>query len=62
MDKYILIVQKKSSIKQTKIHKLLLRHLGLKKINEKKIVKNTLLIRNKIFKIQHLVSIKNTYI
>jgi len=62
MDKYILIKQKKSNIKQSKVFKMLLNDLGLIKINKQIFVKNTHLIRKKIFRIQHLLFIENKYI
>jgi len=62
MDKYILIKQKRSTIKQPNKIKFLLSSLGLKKTHQRIFVKNNKVTRKMIFKIQHLISIDNNYI
>jgi large subunit ribosomal protein L30 len=58
MTKYILVKKIKSCIRQPKKNKLLMKSLGLKKINHTSLIKNNHASRVLIFKIQHLISIK----
>lgn len=62
MDKYILIMQKKSIIKQIKKNKILFLNLGLNKIRKKKFIKNNFNVKNMLLRIQHLISINKKYI
>jgi len=62
MDKYILIKQKKSTIKQSNKTKSFLANLGFKKIHQKVFVRNNRITRKIIFKVQHLISVENSYL
>lgn len=57
MDKYILIKQIRSSIKQSRKNKLFIKSLGIKKINHKIFVKNSKSTRSLMIKLQHLIFI-----
>ena len=61
MSKYICIKQIKSTIGVAKNQKLLLKSLGLRKINHKIYVKNNNSNKSLLFKVQHLVSIENEH-
>lgn len=57
MNNYICIKQIKSSIRQSKKNKLLLKSLGLKNLNHQVLRKNNKCTKSVILKIQHLISI-----
>lgn len=57
MENYIFVQQKKSNIGLSKHQRLLLKSLGLKKMNRGVFVINNRNIRSILFKIQHLVFI-----
>jgi len=62
MNKYIVVKQIRSIIGLPKRQRLLLKSVGLKKINQKIYVKNNAMTKSILFRIQHLVSIENKYI
>jgi large subunit ribosomal protein L30 len=62
MNEFISIKQTKSTIGIPKSQRLLLKSLGLRKINRKIYVKNNTIVKKLLFKVQHLVSIENKYI
>lgn len=62
MDNYILVRQKRSKIKKSRVFQKLLKDLGLNSINKKIFIRNDYLTRKKIFKVQHLISILNKFI
>ena len=57
MLKYIYVKQTKSCIRKSKQNKLLIKSLGLKKINHKILLRNNKIVKNIIFKVQHMISV-----
>lgn len=57
MIKYIYIKQVKSCIRASKTNKLLMKSIGIKRMNKSVLVKNNKYTRGIILKIQHLVVI-----